>query len=249
MQTTRPDIVMKDMATSANPAFFHAESTLSERELIAMASDLAIASRAPQRGLVRIMDITLAAIMLVVLLPVLAITAIAVALSSEGPVIFRQTRLGMNGRTFGCLKFRTMRIDAEEYLEKLLAARPQLREEWARDQKLSSDPRITPVGSFLRISSIDELPQLLNVIRGEMSLVGPRPIVQNEAARYGRYITSYFSVRPGLTGVWQISGRNDTSYRRRVAADVLYARRQSLTFDCRILLATIPAVLNGTGAR
>ena len=249
MHTTRHDSALGEATTSADGPFFQSVSSLSERELIATASDLATVARAEESRAYRAFDIVLASAMLLFLAPVLLLTALAIAVVSPGPVIFKQTRIGMNGRTFGCLKFRTMRIDAEEHLAHLLETKPELREEWARDQKLSSDPRITPIGSFLRLSSIDELPQLINVIRGDMSLVGPRPIVEDEALRYGRYITSYFSVRPGLTGIWQISGRNDTSYRRRVAADVLFARTRSFGLILKILLATIPAVLNAEGAR
>lgn len=214
-----------------------------------MASELATGSRHADNVFERTLDIAIALTMLVFLAPVMALTAIAVGFTSPGPVIFKQTRVGMNGRPFGCLKFRTMRIDAEEYLAHLLATQPELQAQWDCDQKLRSDPRITSIGAFLRETSIDELPQLLNVIRGDMSLVGPRPIVEDEAARYGRYITSYFSVRPGLTGMWQVTGRNDSSYRRRVAADVLYARERSTWLNLKIMLATVPAVVFGRGAR
>lgn len=249
MHTTRHDSALGEARTSADAGLFSSTSSLSERELIATASHLVTVSREQESWHYRAFDILAATALLVFLAPVMLLAALAIKLTSPGPVIFNQTRVGMNGRTFGCLKFRTMRIDAAEQLANLLANNPELAEEWARDQKLSSDPRITPVGAFLRLSSIDELPQLLNVIRGEMSLVGPRPIVEDEALRYGRYITSYFSVRPGLTGIWQVSGRNDTSYRRRVAADVVYARSRSFLLNMRILLATIPAVINAEGAR
>ena len=250
MHTTKQDRGLGEATSAPNGALFSATSSLSERELISMASELATPSRETQvSGLGRAFDIVIASVMLLFLLPVMALTALCVAVSSPGPVIFRQTRVGMNGRPFGCLKFRSMRIDAEDHLAHLLATKPELREEWASSQKLSDDPRITPIGSFLRQSSIDELPQLFNVLRGEMSLVGPRPIVENEAIRYGRYITSYFSVRPGLTGLWQVTGRNDSSYRRRVAAAVFYARNKSLMFDLKIMFAPIPAVLIGRGAR
>ncbi|WFL75962.1 sugar transferase [Altererythrobacter arenosus] len=213
-----------------------------------MAADLANHTRERDSRLSRALDIVVALAMLIFLLPVMVLVAASIAITSPGPIIFKQERMGMNGRTFGCLKFRTMRCDAEQALSALLAARPELRYEWASTQKLAQDPRITGVGSFLRHSSIDELPQLINVLRGEMSLVGPRPIVANEVPRYGRYITSYFSVRPGLTGLWQVTGRNESSYRRRVAADVLYSRSKSLMFDLKILLMTIPAVLSGKGS-
>ena len=141
-----------------------------------------------------------------------------------------------------------MRTDADERLHHLLASDPQARIEWARDHKLRQDPRITPLGVFLRRSSLDELPQFLNVLRGEMSLVGPRPIVEAEIPRYGRYFVHYCANKPGITGLWQISGRNDVGYRRRVAMDVIYARRRSIGLYLWILLATAPAVLLRRGA-
>lgn len=257
MHTTKHETVMRNAGGKSGSPFFSSESTPSERELLAMASDLVRSSEEPiaegtgrmGRGLVRAMDLVMALALLIVLLPVIALTALCIAVSSPGPVIFKQTRIGFGGREFECWKFRSMREDASERLASLLAARPDLQEEWARDQKLSDDPRITALGTFLRSSSLDELPQLVNVIRGEMSLVGPRPIVHSEIPKYGRYITHYLSQKPGLTGLWQVSGRNNTSYRRRVAADVLYARKASFGTDLAILLATVPAVLSGEGAR
>ncbi|MBD2841019.1 sugar transferase [Erythrobacter sp. KMU-140] len=196
----------------------------------------------------RALDIVVAALMLVLLAPVMLLVAIAVKVSSPGPVLFRQERVGSQGRHFKCLKFRTMHVDAEIKLAQLLRAQPDLRLEWQCKQKLSADPRITNIGNFLRQSSLDELPQLFNVLRGDMSLVGPRPIIRAEVPRYGRYITSYFKVKPGLSGLWQISGRNDASYARRVAADVLYARSRTFAMDLRILLMTVPAVISGKGS-
>jgi exopolysaccharide production protein ExoY len=139
-------------------------------------------------------------------------------------------------------------VDAEQRLQHLLATDPEAQQEWLRDHKLRRDPRITGIGNFLRRSSLDELPQFFNVLRGEMSLVGPRPIVVGEIARYGRYLGSYASVKPGLTGLWQVSGRSNTSYRRRVAMDVAYARAKCLRLDMSILLATIPAVVGARGS-
>ncbi|QFT77363.1 sugar transferase [Erythrobacter sp. THAF29] len=257
MHTTKHETVMRDGGATTGGPFFSSESTPSERELLAMASDLVRSSEEPvsdeasglSRSLVRLMDLTLAIGLLGVLLPVILITGACIAMSSQGPVIFRQTRIGLGGREFQCWKFRSMRQDASERLAALLASCPDMRAEWERDQKLSDDPRITPLGTFLRSSSLDELPQLFNVIRGDMSLVGPRPIVHSEIPKYGRYITHYLSQKPGLTGLWQVSGRNNTSYRRRVAADVLYSRKASFRTDLAILFATIPAVLSAEGAR
>lgn len=185
---------------------------------------------------------------IIFLLPILVVTALAVWLQDRGPILFGHPRIGRNGRTFKCLKFRSMAVDAQERLQELLAADPLARAEWERDHKLKNDPRITPLGDFLRRSSLDELPQLLNVLRGEMSLIGPRPIVQAEAARYGRRFVHYCSVRPGISGLWQISGRSDTTYRRRVAIDVVYARKRTMVLDAKILVATIPAVLLRKGS-
>lgn len=181
--------------------------------------------------------------------PVMIITAILVKLHDGGPVLFGHRRIGKGGRTFPCFKFRSMAVDADRRLLHLLETNPDARREWERDFKLQNDPRITPLGHFLRKSSLDELPQLLNVLRGEMSLVGPRPIVQAEVPRYGRRIAEYCSVRSGITGLWQISGRSDVDYRRRVAIDVTYVRAKSFLLDVKILVLTVPAVLLRRGAR
>ena len=141
-----------------------------------------------------------------------------------------------------------MVVDADERLKRLLEMDPAARSEWKLTHKLRNDPRITKLGRFLRKSSLDELPQLINVLRGEMSLVGPRPIVHSEIVHYGRWFSSYCSVRPGITGVWQVSGRNDTSYRRRVAMDHLYARNNSLRLYLWVMLMTMPAVLSRRGS-
>jgi exopolysaccharide production protein ExoY len=163
-------------------------------------------------------------------------------------VLFAQKRNGRGGRRFRCYKFRSMRPDAEIYLKQLLSTDPVLRREWEQTHKLKQDPRITPLGDFLRRSSLDELPQLFNIIRGEMSIVGPRPIVDSEIHHYGRWYRYYTRVRPGLTGLWQVSGRSDVSYRRRVAMDRLYVRTRSLNSYVWILLATAPAVLMRRGS-
>ncbi len=194
------------------------------------------------------MDIVIAGLALLFLLPLLIGLAIATWLGDPGPIFFGHLRLGKNGRSFRCLKFRTMVKDAEERLLRHLESDPAAREEWERDRKLANDPRITGIGRFMRKSSLDELPQLWNVLRGEMSLIGPRPIVQAEVPRYGRYIADYMMARPGISGLWQISGRNDVSYRRRVALDVAFARSQSVKLYLRILVLTIPAVLLQRGS-
>ena len=205
---------------------------------------------APGRGefVRRTMDVALASLALLFLAPVMVLVALLIWTQDRGPVFFAHGRIGRDGRAFKCLKFRSMLVDSEARLRKLLAESPEARAEWERDHKLRNDPRITALGSFLRRSSLDELPQLFNVLAGEMSLVGPRPIVTAEVARYGRRFGHYCSVRPGITGLWQVSGRNDVSYRRRVAIDTCYAQNQSIALDLRILLATIPSVLLRKGS-
>ena len=197
---------------------------------------------------VQIADRILASLLLLFFLPLMLAVALLVAVTDRGPVIFGHVRVGRNGRPFRCLKFRSMVVDAEAKLQALLASDPALQAAWDRDHKLPRDPRITSVGRFLRASSLDELPQLINVLKGEMSLVGPRPISSSEVPRYGRYIVDYYQTTPGLTGLWQISGRNDVSYRRRVALDVAFSRSQSLSLYLRILVMTVPAVLLARGS-
>lgn len=196
----------------------------------------------------RALDMVGAGCALLFFAPILVLIVAAMLVGDRGPVLFRHRRIGRDGRPFYCLKFRTMVPDAEARLKELLARSPEARAAWMRDQKLKNDPRITPVGKFLRVSSLDELPQLWNVLMGEMSLVGPRPITESEIARYGRYFVHYVRVRPGITGLWQISGRNDVSYRRRVAMDVTYARTASFALYLRILVFTVPAVLLARGS-
>jgi exopolysaccharide production protein ExoY len=196
----------------------------------------------------RALDVFVAVIALIILSPLLIFVAFVIWASRSGPILFRQQRIGLHGNPFICLKFRTMRTDADAHLQELLATCPISRQEWEQDQKLRQDPRITTFGSFLRRSSIDELPQLFNVLAGDMSIVGPRPIVADEAPRYGRYIRYYKSLRPGITGIWQVSGRNDTSYRRRIACDIIYVRSQSLETNLKIIASTIPVVLKARGA-
>lgn len=198
--------------------------------------------------LTRGFDLLVAFVALIFFLPLMIVIAAAVFVTDPGPVFFAQRRIGLHGKEFWCFKFRSMAIDAEQRLVELLAHNPAAKEEWDRDHKLRNDPRITAIGLFLRKSSLDELPQLINVLIGDMSVVGPRPIVDAERKRYGRYLTHYCSVRPGITGLWQVSGRNDVSYRRRVAYDVAYSRSRSLAFDVWILAVTIPSVLFARGS-
>lgn len=196
----------------------------------------------------RVLDAVLTSIALVFFLPLMIVIAALIWLTDRGPILFAHKRIGRDGQTFPCLKFRSMVTNSEARLRELLERDPAAREEWERDHKLKNDPRITPIGRFLRKSSLDELPQLFNVLRGEMSLVGPRPIVEAEVPRYGRYFIDYCAVRPGITGLWQISGRNDVSYRRRVAFDVIYRRTRSTKKNIGIIAATVPAVVLSRGS-
>jgi exopolysaccharide production protein ExoY len=197
---------------------------------------------------IRIADILLSIVALIVLAPLLALIWALVRSQDGGPAIFVQRRMGRQGRSFLCIKFRTMRLDAEDCLARLLEESPEARREWECDRKLRHDPRVTNIGTMLRKLSFDELPQFYNVLKGDMSLVGPRPIVAAEAGRYGSHYWTYCTVRPGLTGIWQISGRSDVRYRRRVAMDVVFARRYSLRLYMRILAQTTPALLFRRGA-
>ena len=174
--------------------------------------------------------------------------ALAVWINDGGPAFYGQSRIGRHGRTFRCWKFRSMVTDSDAVLARVLEQSPEAQREWARDHKLRVDPRITWVGRIVRSSSLDELPQLWNVVCGEMSLVGPRPIVLQEVRRYGSRFQDYCNCRPGITGLWQVSGRNNLSYRRRVAIDTLYSRSQCLKLDVVILARTIPAVLLRRGS-
>ncbi|HYZ34135.1 MAG TPA: sugar transferase [Crenalkalicoccus sp.] len=199
-------------------------------------------------ALKRSMDIAGAGALLLLFLPAFAVLAALITLDG-GSVLFAHERVGRAGRRFRCLKFRSMVVDAEARLRALLETDPAARAEWEATRKLKRDPRITWVGRFLRATSLDELPQLINVLRGEMSLVGPRPVLAAELERhYGVAAEHYLSVRPGLTGPWQVSGRSDTSYAQRVALDVHYATHASLWTDLAILLRTPAAVLSRRGA-
>jgi undecaprenyl-phosphate galactose phosphotransferase len=190
----------------------------------------------------RAFDLSAASVLLLFLAPLLALVAARIRLTDGGGVIFAHTRIGRHGRLFPCFKFRTMVPNSAEVLAELLARDPAARAEWAKDRKLKHDPRITPLGQFLRKTSLDELPQLLNVVRGEMSLVGPRPVVPDELELYGEARLYYLQVRPGLTGLWQISGRNDIDYDRRVGLDAWYVRNWTLWYDILILVRTLAIV-------
>lgn len=187
-------------------------------------------------------------LVLIFVLPVMLLTAAAVAAQDGGPVLFKHRRIGARGQPFDCLKFRSMRVDAQERLAELLSRDPAARAEWESSQKLRNDPRVTPLGDFLRRTSLDELPQLINLVRGDMNLVGPRPIVESEMVRYGPRLRHYQAVKPGITGLWQVSGRSGVGYRRRVAMDTLYARQRTISLDLWIIARTVPAVLLKRGS-
>ncbi|WP_205963601.1 sugar transferase [Roseicella aquatilis] len=198
----------------------------------------------------RSFDIVVASALLLCVLPAFAVISLAVALDG-GPVLYVHRRIGRGGRAFGCLKFRTMRPDADRILAKLLADDPAAMAEWQTKRKLRRDPRVTNAGRFLRATSLDELPQLWNVIRGDMSLVGPRPVMQEELDEHYVPVAAaadYLSLRPGITGPWQVSGRSSIDYRQRVAMDVDYVRNLSLRRDIVLLASTVSAVLRGRGA-
>jgi exopolysaccharide production protein ExoY len=197
----------------------------------------------------RLFDVVAASIALVFLLPVFATIAVLIKLFDPGHVFYGHERVGRQGRLFKCWKFRSMVADSKERLEALLASDPAAKAEWDASQKLTNDPRITALGAFLRKTSLDELPQLWNVVRGEMSLIGPRPITRVELDRYGRDRRYYLVVRPGISGLWQVSGRSQTNYDQRVALDREYVERWSFVGDLRIAVMTIPAVLMARGAQ
>ena len=202
---------------------------------------------APYSAVKRTVDVLGALLICAVFSPLILVIALMMSLEG-GPILFRHRRIGRGGEPFGCLKFRTMVPNAEQILQDLLEKDPAAKAEWVRDHKLRSDPRIPPIGRFLRKTSLDELPQLWNVLRGEMSLVGPRPIVKEEMLRYGRHLRTYLAAKPGVTGLWQVTGRNDTDYRRRVVMDTYYVRKRSLLMDLRILFKTVKVVIWGHGA-
>ena len=204
--------------------------------------------RALSESLGRVFDFTVALAAIVFLGPVMMITALLIACERKGPIIFRHQRIGKEGRSFIVYKFRTMSVQGEEILARHLENNRLARAEWEADHKLKADPRVSRLGSFLRSSSLDELPQFINVLLGQMSIVGPRPITLAEISKYGDHFGSYCSVKPGVTGVWQVSGRNNISYQRRVEMDALYARRKSVMLDLTLVMATIPAVLMRRGS-
>jgi lipopolysaccharide/colanic/teichoic acid biosynthesis glycosyltransferase len=227
--------------TAASPAYAPSGAVgaglLSAEQLIELQSKRS-------RVIKRSGDIAFSLMVLTLGSPLFILLGLMVKLTSRGPVFYVQQRVGRDYRSFGCIKFRTMRRDADRILTRVLAESPDLEEEFRNDFKLKNDPRITRLGKFLRRSSLDELPQFLNVLRGDMSVVGPRPIVRAELPRYGRQMDEVLAVRPGLTGLWQVSGRNNLSYPQRVKLDVRYARYRNFSLDLKIILRTIGVILD-----
>ena len=195
------------------------------------------------RSLKRFGDIVFSILVISIGAPLFIFIALLIKLTSPGPIFYVQRRVGRNYQRFGCIKFRTMFEDADDVLNDLLASSDSMRKEFESDFKLRQDPRITSIGKFLRRSSLDELPQFLNVLRGEMSVVGPRPIVEKELIRYGLFMDEVASVRPGLTGLWQVSGRNNLSYKKRIEIDLYYSRNHSLWLDLEIILLTLGVLI------
>lgn len=196
----------------------------------------------------RLFDLAIASLVLLFIAPMLLVLMVAIRLQDGGPAIYGHPRVGLGGRPFKCLKLRTMVTNSDDVLRRVLAADPAAAREWAANRKLAADPRITRMGKFLRRSSLDELPQIFNVIRGDMSLVGPRPVVRDELLRYDLAKVHYLKARPGITGLWQVSGRSNTTYERRVELDKVYVLRWSFLSDLLIMLRTVPALATRRGA-
>ncbi|WP_320677624.1 sugar transferase [Prochlorococcus sp. MIT 1300] len=195
------------------------------------------------RSLKRVGDVIFSVLVLTLGSPIFVLLAVLIKISSPGPIFYIQRRVGRDYKRFGCIKFRTMHVDADDVLSSVLESSPSMKAEFERDFKLRKDPRITTLGNFLRRSSLDELPQFINVVKGEMSIVGPRPIVDKELQRFGEFMDEIASVRPGLTGLWQVSGRNNLSYARRVKLDLAYARRRTFFLDLAIIMRTFGVLL------
>ncbi len=191
----------------------------------------------------RLFDITFSLLVLILFSPVYLLLALLIALNSDGPIFYVQERVGKNYKPFNCIKFRTMVTNADEILMQMMEASPQIRQEFKTNFKLKKDPRITAIGRFLRITSLDEFPQFWNVLKGDMSVVGPRPLVSEELPKYGPYIDEILTIRPGITGLWQVSGRNDIPYPRRVKIDLHYVKFRNFWLDLWIVIKTVGVVM------
>ena len=188
-------------------------------------------------------DLLFSLFFLIALLPLLIIISLLIKLSSRGPIFFLQKRIGKENIPFKCIKFRTMHPEAKDILENLLMKDTALKKEFEKNHKIKNDPRITNIGKLLRKTSLDELPQFINVLRGEMSIVGPRPIVKEEKIKYGQKLTKLLSIKPGITGLWQVSGRNNLTYKKRVKLDLIYIEKYNLIMDLRIIIRTFGVIL------
>lgn len=191
----------------------------------------------------RLFDVMFSLSVLILFLPIYLVLVLLIAISSPGPIFYVQERVGRDYKAFGCIKFRTMVQNADEMLSDMMETSPQLRDEFENNFKLKQDPRITRIGKFLRLTSLDEFPQFWNVLKGDMSVVGPRPLVPEELPMYGRHMDKVLTIRPGLTGLWQVSGRNDIPYERRVQIDVYYVHFRSFWLDLWIILKTLGVVI------
>ena len=191
----------------------------------------------------RLCDFTLASFLVVILIPIFVLIACIIKANSRGPIFFKQRRVGKNKKPFSCFKFRTMHPEAEFMLKNLLKTNEDIQIEFEHNQKLSNDPRITFIGKYLRFTSLDEIPQIFNVLKGEMSFIGPRPIIEEEIKRYENKFDIAFSVNPGMSGLWQVSGRNKLSYKRRVQLDLIYAKNLNLKLDLNIFFRTLGVIL------
>lgn len=198
----------------------------------------------------RLFDVLFSLAVLILFAPVYLLLALLILISSPGPVFYVQQRVGQNRKLFGCLKFRTMVVNADEVLVEMMETSPHLRQEFQDNFKLKHDPRITWIGRFLRVTSLDEFPQFWNVLKGDMSVVGPRPLVEEELPKYGRHMDKILTIKPGITGLWQVSGRNDIPYPRRVQIDLYYVNFRSFWIDIWIIVKTIGVVIfpNNNGA-
>ena len=187
----------------------------------------------------RSLDLLFSFFLIIILFPLFLIIGILIKLNSKGNIIYSQKRIGKENKTFACYKFRTMHPQAKYLLKKILLQNPNFRNEFENKRKITNDPRITNIGKFLRFTSLDELPQIFNVLKGEMSFIGPRPIVKSEIKKYGKNFNKAFSVKPGISGLWQVSGRNKISYNKRIELDIFYSKNMSLLLDIKIFIKTI----------
>ena len=191
----------------------------------------------------RFVDLVFSFFLIIFLIPLFLIVGIVIKLNSKGTIFYSQKRIGKKNKTFACYKFRTMHPQAKYLLKKILLQNASFRNEFENTRKITNDPRITNIGKFLRFTSLDELPQIFNVLKGDMSFIGPRPIVKSEIKKYGKNFKKAFSVKPGISGLWQVSGRNKLSYKKRVELDTFYSENMNLLLDIKIFIKTIIVIL------